>query len=47
MLSYCLKCRENTDSKNPNVVETKKGKPMPLLKCTVCGSKKSRVIKEQ
>ena len=20
---YCLKCRENTESKNPNVVETK------------------------
>ena len=40
MLSYCLKCRENTESKSPKVVNTKKGKPVPLLKCAVCGSKK-------
>ena len=23
MLSYCLKCRKNTESKNPKAVETK------------------------
>ena len=24
MLSYCLKCRKNAESKNPQVVKTKK-----------------------
>ena len=26
MLSYCLKCRENTEGKNPGVVKTKNGR---------------------
>ena len=26
MLSYCLKCRENTESKSPKVVRTKNGR---------------------
>ena len=26
MLSYCLKCRKNTESKNPKVVRTKNEK---------------------
>ena len=25
MLSYCLKCRKNTESKNPKAVRTKNG----------------------
>ena len=28
MLSYCLKCIENTDSKNPKVARTKNGRMM-------------------
>ena len=40
MLSYCLKCRKNTESKNPKVVKTKNGRIMLLLKCAVCDSKK-------
>ena len=47
MLSYCLKCRKNTESKNPEVVRTKNGRIMLLLTCAVCDSKKSRFIKEQ
>ena len=47
MLSYCLKCRKNIVSKNLRATKTKSGKPMPLLKFAVCGSKKSRFIKEQ
>ena len=47
MLSYCLKCRKNIESKNPNVVRTKNGKIMLLLKCAVCNSKKSKFIKQQ
>ena len=47
MLSYCLKCRKNTESKNPKVVKTKNGRIMLLSKCVVCNSKKSKFIKEQ
>ena len=32
MLSYCLKCRKNTESKNPRVVKTKKRKKNTFLK---------------
>ena len=47
MLSYCLKCRKNTESKNPKVVRTKNGRIMLLSKCSVCNSKKSKFLKEQ
>ena len=47
MLSYCLKCRKNTESKNPKVVRTKNGRIMLLSKCAMCDSKKSKFIKEQ
>ena len=47
MLSYCLKSRKNTESKNPKVVRTKNGRIMLLSKCAVCNSKKSKFIKEQ
>ena len=33
MLSYCLKCRKNTESKNPKVARTKNGRIMVLSKC--------------
>ena len=46
-MSYCLKCRKNTESKNPKVVRTKNGRIMLLSKCAVCDSKKSKFIKEQ
>ena len=32
MLSYCLKCRKNTESKNPKVVRTQNGRIMILSK---------------
>ena len=47
MLSYCLKCRKNTESKNPKVARTKTGRIMLLSKCAVCNSKKSKFIKQQ
>ena len=39
MLSYCLKCRKNTESKNPKVARTKNGRIMLLSKRVVCDSK--------
>ena len=48
MLScYCLKCRKNTESKNPKVAKAKNERIMFLSKCAVCDSKKSKFIKEQ
>ena len=47
MSSYCLKCRKNTESINPRVSKTNNGKTMILSKCAICGSKKSRFIKNQ
>ena len=47
MLSYCLKCKKNTESINPRVSKTTNGKTTMLSKCAVCGSKKSKFIKEQ
>ena len=47
MFSYCLKCRKNTESKNPEVVRTKNGRIMLLSKCAVSDSKKLIFIKEQ
>ena len=47
MLSYCLKCRKNTESINPKVSKTINDKAIILSKCTICGSKKSKFIKEQ
>ena len=47
MLSYCLKCKKNTESINPKVSKTSDGKTMILSKCAICGSKKSKFIKKQ
>ena len=46
-MSYCLKCRKNTESKNPKVARTKNERIMLLSKCKVCDTKKSEFIKEQ
>ena len=47
MLLYCLKCRKDTETKSPKLVKTKNVRIMFLLKRAVCGSKKSKFIKEQ
>ena len=46
-MPYCLKCRKNTESKNPKVARTKNERIMLLSKCKVCDTKKSKFIKEQ
>ena len=47
MLYYCLKFRRNFKSKNPKAVKTKNWRIMLSSNCAVCGSKKSRFIKDQ
>ena len=46
MISECLKCRKNTESKNPKVVKTKNGRIILLSKCTVCNNKKCKFLRE-
>ena len=45
MKSYCLKCRKNTENINPRVSNTSNGRKTILSKCAICGSEKSRFIK--
>ena len=47
MQSRCLKCKKHTKNINPQVSGTSNGKVMILSKCAICGSKKSRFIKNQ
>ena len=47
MKSYCLKCKKDTENINLKVSSTSNGKAMILSKCAICGSKKSRFIKNQ
>ena len=47
MLTYCLKCKKNTKNIDPKLIETKNGRFMLSSKCAVCGSKKSKFMKEQ
>ena len=47
MKSYCLKCRKNTENVNPKVSKRSNGRAILLPNCTICGSKKSRFIKNQ
>ena len=47
MLSFCLKCKKNTENKNPKFATTKNRRIILLSKCSVCNSKKWKYIKEQ
>ena len=47
MESYCLKCRKNTENIDPKVSASSNGRVMILSKSAMCGSKKSRFIKNQ
>ena len=47
MLSYCFKRRRNTKSINPKVSKTANGKAIIFSTCAICGSKKSKFIREQ
>ena len=42
ILSYCLQCQKNTESKNPKVVKTKNRIITLLSKCVACNSKKQK-----
>ena len=46
MLTYCVKCRKNTENIDPKMVRTKNNRLIMQSKCPVCGIKKSRFVKE-
>ena len=45
--TYCLACRKYTKSINPKIVRNRQNRSMIQSNCAICGSKKSRFIKEQ
>ena len=47
MKTYCVKCRKNTENLNSQIFKTKNNRLIMLSKCSDCGIKKSRFIKEQ
>ena len=47
MKSYCLKCRKDTENIDPKISSSSNGRAMILSKCAICGSKKSRFIKNR
>ena len=42
-----MKCKQNTESIDLTVSATSNGRTMILSKCAICGSKKSKFIKNQ
>ena len=42
----CLACRKYTKSINPKIVRNRQNRLMIQANCAICGSKKSRFIKE-
>ena len=47
MKTYCLKCRKNTENLDSKIFKTKNNALIMQSKCSDCGIKKSRFIKEQ
>ena len=47
MLFYCLKCRKNTESKNPKVIKIKIERIRLLSKCAACESQRLKIIKKK
>ena len=45
--TYCLLCRKYTKSTDPRIVKCKNETSIIQSNCAICGSKKSRFIKEQ
>ena len=47
MLTYCLKCKKDTENVDTKMLKTENGRTILLSKCAVCGSKKSRTRSER
>ena len=47
MKTSCLKCKNDTGNIVPKMFKTKNNRLLMQSKCCVCGTKKSRFLKEQ
>ena len=47
MLTYWLKCNKDTENVDTEMLKSKNGRTILFSKCTLCGSKKSKFMKEQ
>ena len=47
MNTHCVKCEKDTKNIDPKMVRTKNNRSILQSKCTVCGIKKSRFLKER
>ena len=47
MVTYCVKCRKDTENIDPKMARTKNNRLIMQSKSPVCGIKKSRFVKEQ
>ena len=45
--TYCLVCKKYTENTNPKIVRDRQNRLIIQSNCAICGSKKSRFIKEQ
>ena len=45
MLTYCLKCKSDTENVDSIVLKSKNGRTILLSKFAICGRKKLRFIK--
>ena len=45
--TYCLIWKKHTKNTNPKIVRNRQNRLMIQSNCAICGSKKSRFIKEQ
>ena len=47
MITYCVKCRKDIENIDPKMLQTKNNRLIMQSKCTLCGIKKSRFVKQQ
>ena len=47
MNTYCVKCGRDIENIDPKTIATKNNRLIMQSKCTVCGIKKSRFVKER
>ena len=47
MNAYCVKCRKNAENIDPKMFRTKNNRLIIQSKCSDCGIKESRFVKEQ
>ena len=47
MNTYCIKCKKDTENIDPKILRTKNSRLVMQSKCSVCGIKKSRFLKQK